>query len=998
MMNTMDKTTLLLEQCRADMDSLAVNGDMAMNEALTKAERRAKLCAQEWRQASKAVELTGNQEKAVADARAAGEEKLVAATREEEDARIAADTVQRMIDDAATVRCVANKDTAKILERAENVLDETGQRAAAFYKDKKQQREGIEVAMQRLYTTEKAVLYTLAKARRNEGEKLLARIIADKKYEVSRAELEVLQMGKNQESLESRVQQQQKLLEQLRDDLIAAEQQVISSREATAAAEQDFDQQITLREQDIKDEVERLEQDERCCQQEKEQTQQQLNEASQAAAEQERASDAAYQQADEARRESESALAQAKAEHDQAATRLDEQLDQLRQQAARNNTAYIDAVAGLDSSLAEAERLRGIVADYAAKAAEAEAEEKSARDAVETANRLAENAIKIRESISSESSQLLLHAQEVLIEAANSARQLMNEKSQQRQDAEQECQLMSQQAAAVEGEAQAAEAHAAAAKAAWESAEQELRQQQEAAEVEREQLAADLAEKNTAAHELMEEAEAEAINKRQSADEAMEKLNGVQAALDLIELRLQRLAEEKSLCIKEGEERLEAILHLREKTLSELAEELSKAEKSVVSLQGRCVTTEQIVSELSQQALHAADQLRLGIEQVNELIRQGVSEIRDAEEQVQLRCGEEDVARLAAEEAVSKISTPPDATSIGIIVGNLDAETALDSAENIAELTEIIEGDLDAEATPLFPLPETEPEIAAEAEIMPETAPDFVPGFVEKAEPQPAPDEDFAEPQPAPFDDIAEPQPAPFDNIAKPQPEPFDDIAEPQPAHIAEDIEEDLREEEQYYPLEAMPEPEEYQPPFEPEPEEPPADEADEVPQLSFDFAPEHEQEPAISQEELEYTQRLEVLSNELLENTINTTEPEAPPAAPMTASAYQDWMDNLARSINDDEPAGSGPEAAESTAAAPPAPAADLDLSPLLSNDPQPGAAEDEDMPVISDVVLHGASLAADNEANVVDEDELRLSILSTVDEKDNKGKKRRFPFDRRK
>ena len=61
---------------------------------------------------------------------------------------------------------------------------------------------------------------------------------------------------------------------------------------------------------------------------------------------------------------------------------------------SRNQAALTEAEVKYTAAQAEAERLRGLVNDFAARAAEAEAEEVSARDAAETANRLAENAIK----------------------------------------------------------------------------------------------------------------------------------------------------------------------------------------------------------------------------------------------------------------------------------------------------------------------------------------------------------------------------------------------------------------------------------------------------------------------------------------------------------------------------------------------------------------------------------------------------------------------------
>ena len=77
----------------------------------------------------------------------------------------------------------------------------------------------------------------------------------------------------------------------------------------------------------------------------------------------------------------------------------------------------------------EVERLRELKQQCYDKLQQAEDDEKAASAAAETAIRLAENAVKIRETISSENSGLLLQAQQVLMEAAESAQQLKDEKN-----------------------------------------------------------------------------------------------------------------------------------------------------------------------------------------------------------------------------------------------------------------------------------------------------------------------------------------------------------------------------------------------------------------------------------------------------------------------------------------------------------------------------------------------------------------------------------------
>jgi|GEM_PF-6724216 len=961
MLKDTDKTTFILEQYRADIDALGVQGEAAIAEAVAKAEKRAKACAQEWRQANKTVELTANQEKAVADARQAGEEKLAAAAAEEEDARIAAETVQRMIEDAATVRCVANKDTAKILERAENVLDETGARAALFFKDKKKQREDIEAAMLRLYATEKAVLYTLAKAERNEGEKLLAKIIADKKYEVSSAEFEVLKQQQNKDDLENQDQQQQRLLEQINEELDRAEKKVLACQEAEEEAQADFEQRLAQCGADTEEAVAKLQQQEDIYVQEKQAAESELSDASREAAEQESSSEKAFQHAEKVRRNNEEAQIKARNEQEATFAALEEQLNQRRQYAAGCNAAYIESVAKLDEAMAEAERLRGIVADYAAKAAEAAAEERSAREATETANRLAANAVKIRESISSESSQLLLHAQEVLMEAATSAQQLMDEKSILRQSAEKECQRVSEQAAAMEEVAREAEEQAGKAKAAWEAAEELLKQEQEAAERRREESKQNLEQLARKAGEERAAAEAEASRLRELADQAVERMNAAQTRLETVNGQLRQLIAEKQRLVSEGEERLQKLAQLAQDTLRELRNNKAKAEENVAVLQERAGATRDALAELASQIQVATEQLRNCVSRVSEIIQAGVAAIQAAEEDVQRRFGAEDAARREAEEAVASMSV-----TVSAMTKTEPEGAGLSGRDNLAKLTQIIESGAEQERLAAPPLPEQAPGPTEPAAALPVAGlgNEFELGQDVQAEAGPSPEPGLEEP---PFP-MAEQQDLFLEEL--------DRETAGQAGFLAAEPDDD------------------YQPLLEEEAAEYAAGNSIDL----FDspgLDANDEIFPGLTNEELEYTQRLESISNELLENTIIPLESEqasARTAVPQDNGDYQSWMENLARSMGDDdgEPLRQALPLKEEKK--PLQPTAELDLAPLLARRAADDSDIDDEMPAISEAVIQRQE---PHPVKGAEEDELRLSILSTVDEnKDNKPKKRRFPF----
>ncbi len=1032
MLKDTDKTTLILEQYRADIDGLAAQGQNAVSEAVAKAERQAKACAQEWRQANKTVELTANQEQVVADARLAGEEKLAAAASEEEDARIAADTVRRMIEDAATVRSVANKDTAKILERAETVLDETGAKAALFYQDKQKQRKEIESAMMRLYATEKAVLYTLAKAERNEGEKLLAKIIADKKFEVSAAEAEVLKQQQHKEDLAQEESQQRNLLAQLQEELERAEKKVLACREAEDEAQADFEQRLNQCREDIGAAVAKLQEQEDNCLLDQEAAEEALSQASQEAALQEKCSENAAQYAEKVRRNNEEAQIKAKNEQEATFAALEEQLSQRRQRAAVCNAAYIESVAKLDDAMAEADRLRGIVAEHAGKAAEAAAEEKSAREATETANRLANNAVKIRESISSESSQLLLHAQEVLMEAATSAQQLMDEKSVLRQAAEKECQRVSEQAVQMEELARQAEQQAGEAKIAWEEAEALLKKEQASAEACRIEVKQNMEQLLRQAKEEREAAETEAARARELADQAVDAMNAAQRQLEEIEEQLRRLVAEKQRLESEGQDRLAKLAQLAEDTLKELAGEKAKAEENVRVLQEQSVDTEKALEILAARIEEAGRQLHFCTGRVNEIIQISVAAIQAAEDDVQRRFTHEDAARQAAEDAVANMSGTASLAAQGQTGGHCSRR------DHLAELTQIISSNKEADILAVPSLGDgAEPEPLAEAEeeaaVFPQLA-GTEDGLELEFQDDPAlmdletvyglPEDDFDfdperdfQPDPVSEETLAEAEEAGLETesglplAAEPETEPETEEETSQPVPLEAD-QEPVAEESPADQDQAEGTPEAGEEPVvaaepepalaeEPEPETEAEADRESLPEAEAagDDQAEGFDEPAdageesfsgLSDEELEYTQRLESLSQDLLENTIIPMENEQAAARnnmPQAGNDYQSWMENLARSIGDEE-GEARPELPAGEEAAPVQAVPELELAPLTGRLALDAEGDDDDIPTISEAVMQRQS----EEARGAEEDELRLSILSTVDE--NKPKKRRFPF----
>lgn len=728
-MDNLETNTMILEQCRLEMDNLAVLGAAGMNDAVVKAEKRARICNQELRQATKAVELTAKQKKTVEDARLAGEEKLSAATQDEEDARIAAETVKRMIDDASNVRGASNKDTARILQRAEVVLDDTYQRAVRVYQEKKNQREEIEAAMLRLYATEKAVLYTMAKAERNEGEKLLTKIIADKKHQVCAAEYEVLLLAATEEELREKADDRQSALRRLEEEMRLANDRVEQAAGDLDQATADFVNQINACEKRNDEEQAALREEQKQYQKLRESTEAELVRAESLVEDKQTDHKAKEENLAQVQTQAEADLEAAKQEQAAGLAEEERQLSLLREEMSRNQAALTEAEVKYTAAQAEAERLRGLVNDFAARAAEAEAEEVSARDAAETANRLAENAIKIRESISSESSQLLLHAQEVLLEAAASAQQLMDEKSLLRAAAQNESDRIGKQAALAENTAQQAGELVEMKKTACQDIEAKLAKAQQLAEIQKAHLQAILDAAQDAAEERLQEARSLSEKAKSAVDEAIQNRDNVQTRLADLNHQIEDVGRRMQTAQEEGEERRLQLQSQSDQEVARLESQCRLAEAKVADLQSNYDQEQATLAGLERDITNIVAQIETASAAVREIIDAGVAAIQVAEEDVQRRCEEEKLAHQHAEEAVSQMSVatqqqvtaeeaPDVLTSLAeMIVEDGPAEPAEDGfgVRTVEQCSEDLTQDTTAVAGPV-PTPQDEQHVIEQEE------------------------------------------------------------------------------------------------------------------------------------------------------------------------------------------------------------------------------------------------------------------------------------------
>ena len=682
-----NKLTNILEQTQAEMSALFGSGKEVMEAFLVKAEKRVNACLQEFQQAQNVVDLTEHQRFAVDEARLNGEEKLEKAKLEEEDARLTAETVKRMIDDAATVRDVANKETAAILQRAEDVLDETATRAEVFYQNRKRQHEELCNAMKRLDATEKAVLYTLAKAERSACEKQLAHLIACKKHEVAGAEFGVALLNFEYADLEKSHKKQDDLLGSINKELQDAKAKLDDSIDRENAAAEDYRQRIQQCNQDLEIELGVLLEKEEQYLKDQQETVKSLENAELSSMEIKTAQEEALDNREKIRQASQDAIVEAKEKRIIVLAEIDSHLSEIEQKNAVTKDNFDKTAAGLDEAMVVAEKLRQDVADLMTKVAEAEAEEISARGAAETARRLAENAVKIRESLSSESSQLLLSAQEVLVEAANSAQQLMEEKQQLCRSAREDLNIMNRHIEKADSDVENAQEQFTNAELMLHQAEELFKEAIEEAKPKCVDIEQKTAEIIAQAEAELQTAEADCERLAQEAVQAEQKLAKVKNILEGLEEALLVLAEEKAAVEASGKQRLDNLNQLAEETVSKLTEEREGAQGIASRLQESYDSNTELLNEISLKI----EENRYGLEQaqgnVQVLIGDANIEILSLEGNLQNRLEQEDKARRDAEKIASKMAAFVSPHSYS----DFENSNILASTENITNLTDIFE-------------------------------------------------------------------------------------------------------------------------------------------------------------------------------------------------------------------------------------------------------------------------------------------------------------------
>jgi len=954
MTNDMEKHTLLLEQCRNEMNELAVRGEDVLRDTVAQVEKQSRSCALEWKQAAKTVELITKQYNSVEEACHNGENKLAAAVREEDDAKVAMETLQRMMEDTKSISGGSATDTARILQKAGNVLSDTFLRAQDIYDEKKAEREEIDAAVQRLHATERAVQYTLAKAESNASRKMMVKVVAERRHEICQAQYENIRLQAQFDALGECKEAENTQFHNILERIEMLEQQMVESRKEADELQAAMDAVAAGQEARADEATAALRAEVNAQEQKKQQLVAELEQVQETYAQRKAAREQAQNDVARTEEEGNAAAAAAHAEEENLLQTLEEHLRQLQDVENVRRTAYENAAARVEAAEQEAQRRQEAAEAGLLNMRRAEEDENAAQQAADTAARLAENAVKVRDSIGAESSELLSHAQEVLMEAAASAGALREEKTvlrlratQEYDDLQQAAQLAAQTVETeniqmemartehvqsrqtLEEETQLAEQKkqecAAATADVLRNAEQALQQAKQAAE---DCLTQETEAQGVVEHTLADLAQTEEALQKTLADAEtvrQEVVAACTAESDAINAQLQekqRTIEQQELQKTDlilSRNQHQDILQQMEKDYADLEGLLQAAHTKVDDMIAAgvldIISAESVISDAlyrEEAARRAANEVApeaqpedAGMEQFVSLQQIAADALLAEEEETN-----EETARLLAvgdavfDEAVYAEEEPAE-EAVAEPVVEVAAEEELpaaeetpveESAEAMAKEIAALKEQIRASEEDAQPAEETAEEAAVEMQEE-ETLPEEEAPVEEAPAEEPSAEEEVpvAETAPAEEESAEEPAASVVPPISFAEAKLAEEIAALKEQISASEVEEVAAEEPAE---EAVAEPA-----VEVAAEESPEEEAPAETAPVQDFLNDLS---GLTAEEIEYTQRLEILGNSLVKE-----QADAEQGLPVrSGAAYVDWMEQLARNLQDEE-------AAEESAAA---------------------------------------------------------------------------------
>ncbi|NLF80523.1 MAG: hypothetical protein GX572_04950 [Clostridia bacterium] len=756
----LDNLVALLAKAREELH-IADLTEADLQRILDESQENVQKSAQKVEQAKLAVEKTTEQLSSIKEARIASEAKAATAASEENDARLVADMTQKMLDDAAMVHSIANKETARTLEKVGVALQETIRTATAHYQKKTKQREEIDIATVRLFATEKAVDYAVARANTTVENRLCDKLLAEKLAEVKTAEMDVVGWMKligevQKEKEEARFD---KVMAQLGASLKEAEQRaensLVAEDEEKKAAAIYIVEQKSAGETDI----EALEEKKREKLLEKQAKTEELLFAQADAKTALEASNIASTSATMLAAEAETAINEGKADQEAALKKLEQHLQSVRDDVKQKKAEHHQASEDFSKTKAHIAAIGESIEKFMQQAAQAEAEEQAARKAADTARKLADNAVKVRLSISSESADLLMQAQQVLAESARNAEDTVIKQQQYRAEIEQQHQQALADQAHSETALREAEQALLATQAGWDQEEERLIREIEAGEKSKAAWSQAFDQKIQEYENKLREAGDAAEQLRLAAAEAQKKVALIEQEIETLDTAIYAFEPAKEELIRKTDRLCEEYLAASQERLSQIyALRQTANEEAALYRQTISEATEAIASMENKEAELRA-KLEVSRAHVERIIESAKDQLMAADAQVNLRRAEEE----ASKKALGEVAEYLESINIEIPAMDTDTQTLLETAiREAAPAADMAEAEFDGTAMAGQEIEAEQPDAATAAEIEDgETATDMAAAETAAAiEPQAGPELEAEQPDAATVAEIAGGKPA----------------------------------------------------------------------------------------------------------------------------------------------------------------------------------------------------------------------------------------------
>ncbi len=673
----------------------ASSSETGMEDIVRMAKKYIKECADELDAARSLLAAEEEQLALIRQAKEASEQNAANAAAEENDARIAAEMAQKMLDDAAMVHSIANKDTASILIKAANVLQDTIRTANAFYQQKVKQREELDLATVRLLATQKALEYNTAKSSTDEAVKIKQLVIAEQIAEIEEAEQEVVRLLNSIEQLQaaqSMADYDAKLVA-LRAELAELNENLASYAQAEKNEKDNADKYLADRKRQDEEHLNALRQDKQAFLDLQQRKAGELANANEKAVKNSEKAKTAFADAGSTADSVEEAINHANAERKKSLDNLEATVEAIRADIADKKLQYLQAGEKWSAAIARCDDLKQQLKNLQGKANIAAEEEDSTREAAEVARRLADNAVKVRLSISAESADLLLQAQEVLSEAAAAAEELREKKYTQRMEIEKHCQEVKFNMEQAEYEANEAEAATSKAKQVWEREEERLAEEMASADQAKKEYSASFDLKVKEQEQKLLDAQQKSEQAQKEADAVFAGIRALEAELSDLDDNINRLEKEIAETSESYQQAFSEYAAASQTRMQEISVMHNQTAAQAEQVQQQLTDYEQNLSEITAKEDELAVRLSAAQAHVQSLLAAALGQGEAAEAEIETRRLAEEVAQKAADEV---------AEYVGAITVSAISEEILHAEEELPEAALVEEATTDLQGEEIF--------------------------------------------------------------------------------------------------------------------------------------------------------------------------------------------------------------------------------------------------------------------------------------------------------